>query len=300
MKCAIPMTFEKSIVEASGYNVVTYSFGSGNEVVLCLNGGPGLPCNYLRESHRFLSDHGFRVVFFDQLGTGESDKPSDPGLWNISRYCQEVQSVVDALDLRSFHLLGHSWGGWLALEYMANADANANVRSLMLCNTCADMPFLRSELQKLRDCLGPDIDAMMKRYESKGVYAHPEYDAAVTLLNYRHICRLENWPPAMCESIRGQNSVIYNLMQGPNEYHYIGNLSDWSRLGTLQGITVPTLITVGKFDAIPIGCSMQMHSLIKGSELHLFENSSHQPFFEEPDSFENVLVKFLNGVLGEK
>ncbi len=57
------------------YRVVTYSFGTAKDVVLLLNGGPGLPCDYLREAHSFLADHGFRVVTFDQLGTGKSDRP---------------------------------------------------------------------------------------------------------------------------------------------------------------------------------------------------------------------------------
>ena len=51
----------RSVTIAGGHNVVTYSFGSGDEVVLCLNGGPGLPCDYLREPHACLADHGYRV-----------------------------------------------------------------------------------------------------------------------------------------------------------------------------------------------------------------------------------------------
>ena len=67
-------------VEVDGYNVVAYSFGTGKEVVFCVNGGPGLPCDYLREAHSCLIDHGFRVVAFDQLGTGASDRPTDSTL----------------------------------------------------------------------------------------------------------------------------------------------------------------------------------------------------------------------------
>ena len=81
------------------YRVVTYSFGSGKDVVLLLNGGPGLPCDYLREAHSFLADHGFRVVTFDQLGTGKSDRPTDESLWSIARYLEEVETIRTELDL---------------------------------------------------------------------------------------------------------------------------------------------------------------------------------------------------------
>ena len=77
-------------VAVDGCEVTTYSFGTGPEVVFCLNGGPGLPCDYVRESHSLLADRGYRVVIHDQLGTGRSDKPKDKSLWTIRRYVEEV------------------------------------------------------------------------------------------------------------------------------------------------------------------------------------------------------------------
>ncbi len=104
-------------VAVDGFKVVAYSFGTGDEVLFCLNGGPGLPCDYLRDAHSVLARHGFRVVAFDQLGTGASDRPTDPTLWTIGRYVEETETVRRALKLDRVHLLGHSWGGWLAIEY---------------------------------------------------------------------------------------------------------------------------------------------------------------------------------------
>ena len=58
------------------------------------------------------------VVFYDQLGCGQSDQPDDRSLWHIDRFVAEVDTVRHALGLERVHLLGHSWGGWLAIEYM--------------------------------------------------------------------------------------------------------------------------------------------------------------------------------------
>ena len=80
-------------VKIGRYNVVTYSYGRGDEVLFLLNGGPGLPCNYLREPLMPLVEAGYRVVTYDQLGTGASDKPTDKSLWNIARYVEEVETV---------------------------------------------------------------------------------------------------------------------------------------------------------------------------------------------------------------
>ena len=99
-------------------------------MLLLLNGGPGLPCDYLRDPHIPLANEGYRVIAFDQLGCGNSDRPEDPALWCISRYVEEVETVQKTLGLEHVHLLGQSWGGWLSIEYaLTYPDA---IRSLIL------------------------------------------------------------------------------------------------------------------------------------------------------------------------
>ncbi|CAA0092824.1 Uncharacterised protein [Starkeya nomas] len=82
-------------VDVDGHKVVAYSYGTSNEVVFLLNGGPGLPCDYLRDAHFFLSEHGYRVVAFDQLGCGASDRPDDVSFWEIGRCVETVRRVLD-------------------------------------------------------------------------------------------------------------------------------------------------------------------------------------------------------------
>lgn len=84
---------ERIEVKVGDYKVIAFSFGKGPETVFCLNGGPGLPCDYLRDSHSCLIDHGYRVVAFDQLGTGSSDRPTDASLWTITRYVAETDTL---------------------------------------------------------------------------------------------------------------------------------------------------------------------------------------------------------------
>ncbi|MCB8840375.1 proline iminopeptidase-family hydrolase [Aurantimonas sp. VKM B-3413] len=278
-------------VEVEGYKVVTYSFGSGDDVVFCLNGGPGLPCDYLRDSHSCLIDHGYRVVAFDQLGTGKSDRPTDPALWTITRYVEEVETVRRSLGLGKVHLVGQSWGGWLSIEYaLTYPDA---LKTLVLENTAADIPHLVSELERLRAALGPQTVAMMQRHEAEGTLDHPEYQAAITLLNYRHVCRLAEWPAPVQRSLDDWNMGPYGTIQGPNEFLYTGNLKDWNRIPDMHRITVPTLITVGQHDELTPACAARMKHSLPDAELKVFPNSSHMPFFEEPQAFFPVLVDFL-------
>src|SRR3546814_15838767 len=57
-------------------------------------------CDYLRDSHSWLADRGYRVVAYDQLGCGASDRPSDRSLWTVPRYAREVETVRDRKSTR--------------------------------------------------------------------------------------------------------------------------------------------------------------------------------------------------------
>ena len=278
-------------VDIDGHRVVTYCYGSGEDVVFLLNGGPGLPCDYLRNPHLRLADDGWRVVTYDQLGCGASDKPNDPALWEIGRYVEEVETVRRALDLGQVHLLGHSWGGWLSIEY--GITYPGNLKTMILENTCGDMPHLQTELNRMREALGPETVAMMQRHEAQGTLDHPEYEAAITILNYRHVCRLDEWPASIHRSLDDWNMDVYGAMQGPNEFLYVGNLKDWCRLDEMAAITCPVLITTGLHDEIGPPCAMRMHRALPSSEVKVFKNSSHMPFYEEPAPYFATLTDFL-------
>lgn len=283
------------------HNVMAYKLCAtarhrNGQTVFCLNGGPGLPCDYLRDSHAVLVEHGFDVVAFDQLGTGRSDKPDDMSLWTIERYTQEVETVRAALGLDKVHLLGHSWGGWLAIEYAVNFPKN--LHSLILEGTAADIPLLTTEMERLRSALGHETSTMMRRYEAERDFNNPEYRAAITLLDHRHVCRLPQLPAAYQRSRDGFNRTIYEHMQGPNEFHYIGNLRHWSRARDLADVMVPALVTAGAYDEITPVCARNIAESLGGpAEVRIFPNSAHHPHFEEPDAFFGVLTEFLTRIV---
>ncbi|WP_370674078.1 proline iminopeptidase-family hydrolase [Pleomorphomonas sp. PLEO] len=281
----------RHVVKVEGYDVIAYEFGTGDEVVFLANGGPGLPCDYLREAHSCLIDQGYRVIAFDQLGTGASDRPDDPALWTIGRYVEETEKVRRALGLGKVHFLGHSWGGWLAIDYALTYPEA--LKTLILEDTVADMPHLITELERLRAALGSETVAMMQAHEAAGTIDHPEYLAAITLLNYRHVCRLKEWPAPVNRSLSDWNMGPYSTMQGPNEFLYIGNLKDWNRVPDLHKITVPTLITCGEHDELTPACALRMKLNLPNAELRVFANASHMPFYENPGDYYPALLAFL-------
>ena len=283
-------------VAVDGYKVVAYSFGSGDEVLFCVNGGPGLPCDYVRDSHSWLADKGYRVIAFDQLGCGASDKPDDDSLWTIERYVEETETVRTTLGLGKVHYYGQSWGTWLGQEYaLTYPDA---IKTFILSNGAGDIPHLVSELHRLRAALGPETVAMMQRHEAEGSTDHPEYEAAVTVLNYRHVCRLDEWPAPVKRSLEDWNMGPYGAIQGPNEFCYVGSIKDKNWLAELNTITQPALVMCGQHDELTPACSMKLHAALPNSEITVFKNSSHLPMWEEPAAYFEVLLRFLDANRG--
>jgi proline iminopeptidase len=279
-------------VRIGAHEVVVYGFGAGDEVLLCLNGGPGLPCDYVRDSHSRMADAGYRVVIHDQLGTGASDVPRDASLWTIGRYVEEVETVRQALGLGRVHLLGQSWGTWLGFEYLLTyPDA---VKSFVCANGTAEVPRHLADLERLRGALGPETVAMMARHEAEGTTDHPEYKGAIAILDYRHVCRLQSWPSALRRSIDGINMEIYGSMWGPNEFTCIGRLRTWDRLADLHRITCPVLAVCGHHDELTPASLLRIKAGIPHAEVKVFQNSAHMPFFEEPDEYFAVLTGFLD------
>jgi proline-specific peptidase len=269
--------------------------GSGEAIpLLTLHGGPGCGHDYLEPLEGLASDRP--VVFFDQLGCGKSDQPDDLSLWRIERFVEEVHAVRRALSLERIHLLGHSWGGWLAIEYMVSKPPG--VMGLILASTSASIPEAARETARLKAGLPREVLQTMERYEASGDLHHPEYEAAVMEFYKRHLCRLDPWPDSLMRT--GKNlqdrPIVYETMAGPNEFTFTGNLQGWDRTGRLGEIDVPTLITVGRYDELTPACAETLRRGIPHAEVRLFEQSAHLSHAEEPERYLQVVREFLSRV----
>ena len=268
--------------------------GDGDAIpLLTLHGGPGAGHDYL-ESLEALADER-PVIFYDQLGCGLSDQPDDPSLWRIERFVREVDEVRDALQLGRVHLLGQSWGGWLAIEYMLSKPSG--IVSLTLASTSSSTSQFVREANKLIDELPPDMRDAIRQGDREGIFDSPEYVRAMDEFYHRHVCRLDPWPdPMLRTGANLEGNQVYLTMNGPNEFTVIGNLTDWDRTDRLGEIQVPTLITVGRYDEIPPTCAETMRAGIPESEMRIFEHSGHCAHLEEAEAYMPVLRDFLQRV----
>src|SRR5215470_3387140 len=185
-----------------GHHVWTKKVGPDSPIkVLLLHGGPGADHSYFESFESFLPQNGVQFYYYDQLDSTNSDKTNDPKLWTIERFREEVETVRKSLGLEQFYLLGHSWGGMLAIEYaLAYGD---QLKGLIISNMVAGIPAYEKHVQALRAALPKDVQERMDLLEKTGKIGTPEYENLVMSQVYtRHFCRLEQWPEPVERTFR--------------------------------------------------------------------------------------------------
>ena len=290
---------KEGFISFKGYKVWFRIVGDhedqGKLPLLCLHGGPGANHDYL-EPLEAMAATGRRVIFYDQLGAGNSDHPHNPSLWTVPLFLEELGVVRQALGLDRVHILGQSWGGMLGMEYALTQPAG--LASLIVADSPASMPQWVAEANRLRAELPADVQATLLRHEAAGTTDDPAYQDAMLVFYRRHLCRLDPWPECLNRAFEKLNKdpEVYNTMNGPSEFHVIGVLKDWDIVDRLGEIHVPTLVISGRYDEATPLIAATVHHGIAGSKWVLFENSSHMPHVEETERYLQVLTGFLDCV----
>lgn len=278
------------MIAVPGGNVWFNRVGGGPGLpLLVVHGGPGLPHTYLRSLERLADER--EVIYWDQLGCGNSERPSHRELWTMPRSVAEMDAVVKGLGLDRFHVFGNSWGAMMAQQYAL--DVTSRAVSLTISNSIASIPQFTQMVARLKTELDPAIQSAIDRHEAAGTTYTAEYQHAVRTWNETYLCRVRPWPPELLEAFANMGTDIFETMFGPSDFHIVGTIRDWDVFDRLPEITLPTLVLAGRFDECVPEHMWEMHQRIAGSRFELFESSAHMPFIEEPAKFDRVMRDFL-------
>jgi len=258
--------------------------------VLVLHGGPGAPHDYL-EPVKALSNER-PVVFYDQLGCGNSERPSDTNLWKVERFLDELEIVRRELKLDQVHLLGSSWGTMLSVEYVLHRKADG-VKSLLLSGPYLSTRRWTEDQQRWISQLPSEVRDSIRKYEAVGDYSAQAYQDAMMAFYKVHLCRLDPWPECLLRTMEKMGTGVYEYMWGPSEFTMTGILREADLTPELGRLSLPVLITCGEFDEATPATSAYYQSLIPGAELHVFRNASHSHQLENPDEFIRVSGDFF-------
>jgi proline-specific peptidase len=290
---------EEGFISFRGYNVWYRIVGDreepGKSPLLCLHGGPGATHDYFAPLEAMVAT-GRRVVLYDQLGWGNSDHVHNPSMWTVDLFLEELGALRKALGLKRVHILGHSWGGMLAMEYALTQPEG--VSSLILADTAASAPEWIAETSRLVSELPPEVRQTIREHEAQGTTDSPEYEEACRLFSRRHagghIEPKPEWVKKAFEKL--DDNEVYLTMWGPSEFCATGPLKDCDITRRLGEIRLPALVIAGRYDEATPALAETVHHGIPGSELVIFENSAHFPHIEETERYLQVLGQFLSGV----
>lgn len=280
-------------IEVPGGRVWYTRIGDGNKTPLVvLHGGPGNTHDPLKSVLHVLADER-PVIFYDQLGSGNSDRPTDPLLWRTERFIDELIALREALDLKEVHLLGHSWGTMLAASYLIDRKPSG-VRSVILSSPCLSAERWKKDADHFLANLPEDVQLTITRNEEQATTDSEEYQTAMEEYYKRHVCRLDPLPSIIAESRAKANKDVYMTMWGPSEFSPQGNLKTYDCTPQLHEIQIPTLFVCGRYDEASPESTHYYQSLVPASELHVFEHSSHVSYLEETHEYVRVVRGFLS------
>jgi proline iminopeptidase len=281
------------------FNVWTKRVGNNPKIkLLLLNGGPGMTHEYFECMESFLPKEGIEFIYYDQLGCGNSDNPNDTAYWDLDRFVEEVEQVRKALNLgkENFYLLGHSWGGILAMQYALKYQDN--LKGLIVSNMMSSCPdydkYAENVLAKQFD---PIVLDTIMAIEKRGDFDNPNYMGLLGPNFYeKHILRLPaaEWPDPVNRAFAKLNKSLYVTMQGPSEFGISGRLANWDVSKKLSSVVVPTLVIGAQHDTMDPEHMKWMSTQFKNGTYLYCEKGSHMAMYDDQETYFKGLIDYIN------
>ena len=280
------------------FNVWTKRIGNNPKIkVLLLNGGPGATHEYFECFENFLPAEDIEFIYYDQLGCGNADNPNDTSMWDLARYVEEVEQVRKALKLdnTNLYLLGHSWGGILAMEY--SLKYQNNMKGLIISNMMASCPeYDQYANEVLSKQMKPEVLAELMKLEANNDFSNPKY-MELLLPNFyeKHILRFpaKDWPEPVNRSFGKMNQSLYVTMQGPSEFGISGKLENWDRKADLKKVKIPTLVIGAKHDTMDPKHMEEISKILPNGSYLFCPKGSHMAFYDDQKTYFSGLISFL-------
>lgn len=279
---------------------VNGTIGEGATPVIFIHGGPG--GTHLGFGGLLSLADQRPVILYDQLDSGMSDRPENPANWRVERFVAELEAIRQALGVERWHVIGHSWGSALALEYAAAYPEHT--ASAVLSGTFISTPHWITGTNLLIRDLPDDVAATIRACESasppEAEVCEPATAAFYAAYNGRPD-RPAPSPEARAYRQRyggkGFNATVYNAMWGPTEFRASGSLATYDAtplLARVDGNKV--MFVVGQYDEARIDTVQDFVALTPGAELAVVPGGSHAFIGERPDVAEAIYRDWMNRI----
>jgi proline iminopeptidase len=273
----------------NGTQLYCKSIGTGVPLVI-LHGGPGLDHSYLLPQMATLADT-YELIFFDQRGCGKSSVRLDSTAMTLDALVEDIDRVRDAYNLNTINLMGHSWGGLLAMFYAIKHGDRLN--SLILVNSTPPTSELQAASYRLfaqrrsrEDSLEQAALMETEGFKRRDPAAMEKFFRILFRASFRYRFMSDTLTLKFPPDYAARSTLIANLAKDPH-------LKTYNLLSQLETITCPVLIIGSDYDIVPPESNELIHAHIKGSRYVVMKNCGHFPFIEAPTQFFPAVRSFL-------
>ena len=263
-----------------------------NTPILILHGGPG-SSSYGQEPLKELSDQ-WPVVFYDQLGSGRSDRITDTTFMRVARYVEEVEQVRKELNFEKVYLYGQSWGTALSLEYYLRFPEH--VKGIIFSSPYFSTKLWMKDAKRLVKTLPDSIQTIIKTNEKNKTFENQEYKDAVSLFYSKFLRRKERSQAKKDTSAMYFGSNVYEFMWGPSEFTATGSLLDYDRINDLSEIKVPVLFITGEYDEATPATVKLYQRQVSDARFQEISNSGHATLNDNPEEALKAVENFLKEI----
>ncbi len=263
--------------------------GKRNPLVL-LHGGPGSTHNSMELISPIAEMQDRPFIYYDQIGCGLSSKPDDhPELYNKDFWIEELENLLTYLDIHSFHLLGHSWGGMLLQLFMLQTKRK-DVLSITLSSTLSSAKLWREETHRLIKKMSQEDQGIIAKSESSGDYLSPEFLSTLDKYMRMTVSDFSSDDSSLPECLRRKKirgDVAYLTAWGPSEFTPLGNLRDYETTPFLKNIDVPAFVCYGSLDESTKKQNELMYDSLgsKKKKILAFTPARHMTYFEKNEEY---------------
>ena len=256
----------------------------GATPLVCVNGGLLFDHNLLWPALAPLAERR-QLILYDQRGRGSSQVPPATHAARIEHDAGDLPAIREAIGLSEWDLLGHSWGGGLAM--LATERDRASVRRLVLVDSVGPVGNWQGDL--LRDALprlAPGDRAILERIDQQALLSpepnvHSAYSRAMYPAWFADQSLAAMFSPPRSESRTG--AAVAARLRGEGY--------DWTAL--LRAVSVPTLVIHGDRDLLPVGVAQSIVATLRNARLEIIPDAGHMPYWESPELFFTLIESFL-------
>lgn len=259
--------------------------GNGNRTMLLIPGGPGLPHVYLDPVFHSFDKSEFQVVTYSPLQEAN-------GEYSMKLATKELDWVIQEYCLNETVILGHSFGGNLALEYLTSEHPSEKIQALITSNTIHSFYKYNKNIDRLRSLLPVNVNSRLKDFENKKDFGTEYFNLIMQEFLPRYLCTTQPLPEVFQKALIELDQSIFLHFVGENPLFVDGELANWSLEARLQDIKIPCLFLAGMNDTVFEEDIELMASKANG-EFYLCPDSAHYPFLENQEDYSLRINSFL-------